>query len=121
MVQDLKENIKTLRALKGFDQAYMANRMGISRSSYSQLENGHYRLTAAHLINISEILGVKVQDIIDFEKEMFSKNELNARGSIEKSGDVTDQKQVEMYKDVIALQRELISELKQELLALKGL
>lgn len=50
--------IKTIRELKNFSQAYVARKMGISQPYYSKLENGHAVMTHELMNNALKALDV---------------------------------------------------------------
>lgn len=56
--------IKMIRRQLKITENEMSERLGISILHYSQLENGHLKITVDQLITISYILGVTPQSII---------------------------------------------------------
>lgn len=52
------ERVKRLRIEKGIRAEDIANRLGISKSYYSMLENGHRPLKLEHAQEIARALGV---------------------------------------------------------------
>jgi transcriptional regulator with XRE-family HTH domain len=53
----LSEVLKLIRNIKGYKQLYLATKLGIDRTSYSRIENGHIAITSGQLREIAIILG----------------------------------------------------------------
>ena len=72
--------LKKLRKEKAYTQAYIAGLMQISRQSYASIEQGIRQadLDFSKAVKLSEIFGISLDDIKNFEKED-SKNEHNNR------------------------------------------
>lgn len=66
-MQNVLNNIKAHRAVKGYSQEYMANILGIDYSTYGKMENGHSKLTIQRLFEIAEILELDVLQIFGFD------------------------------------------------------
>lgn len=100
--------IKSLRMKRGFSQVEIAEKIGISRSSYIAFEQGNRELTLAEAVELSKIFEVSLEDIqsgkdntpeIVLEKnKKVSKNKINdevlERVSI-------PQEKVEKFKQVL--------------------
>ncbi|MFT6844960.1 MAG: transcriptional regulator with XRE-family HTH domain [Flavobacteriales bacterium] len=119
MVESLMNNIRVLRELKGFTQEYLSDSIGLSRASYSQIENGRTRLTAEQLLKIAEILEMDVQQIIDFEKPLFYKQSDEKKQVKETDQPYEDNDQLHILKELVNMQREVIQNLKKEIDQLK--
>lgn len=115
MENNLIYNIKVLRELKGFTQEYVSDCIGLSRASYSQIENGRTRLTANQLLKISEIFEIKIQDIIDFKKSALYDSNQKLNYVEEETQVYHDSEQVLLLKELIEMQREVIVSLKKQL------
>lgn len=57
-------NIKRIRLSKGIMAKYMAQKLGISKGSYCDLEKGRKKLSADLIVKIAEILNVNTDDIL---------------------------------------------------------
>ncbi len=68
MSQILK-NIKALRELKGFSQQGVADKLGITQSSYARFENGAKKTDFQLLREIAALFKVDVCDIIRFHEK----------------------------------------------------
>ena len=61
---NILENIEAIRKEKHIKQEEMAAKLGIKQSSYSSLIIRHSDISYSRLVQISEILGVSVIDLI---------------------------------------------------------
>ena len=57
--EQVRHRITELRQERGLSQKEMSKRMGISRSFYTQLENGYRRLDLVYLFMICGALGIE--------------------------------------------------------------
>jgi len=65
--------IRKIRELKNFGQQYVADKLGISQGSYSELENGRTRIDEKKLAQIAAVLEVAPEVIRHFsDTVMFS-------------------------------------------------
>ncbi len=67
---EIREKIRALRKQKGLRAADIAEKVGISRSFYTLLENGKRRLTTEYLERISKALRVSPGEIYDWAPHM---------------------------------------------------
>jgi transcriptional regulator with XRE-family HTH domain len=66
------DNIKNLRELKNYTQAYMAERLGMTTSGYSKIEKNKSDITISKIAAIAEILETEVSSILNFDaKQVF--------------------------------------------------
>jgi transcriptional regulator with XRE-family HTH domain len=64
-------NVKKLRELRNYTQDYMAQRLDISKSRYSQMEQEE-DINTSYLFKIAEVLETGISRIMDFdEKQIF--------------------------------------------------
>lgn len=61
------ENVKKIRELKSITRESMASDLGMSLSGYSKLERGEVDLTLSKLFNISQILNVSIEQLLNFD------------------------------------------------------
>ena len=59
-MQNLTENIRTIREKLGYSQEYMAMKLGIGQNGYSKIELGYTRITVDRLFEIAKILQTDV-------------------------------------------------------------
>jgi transcriptional regulator with XRE-family HTH domain len=63
-MKKILDNIKAIRAVKGYSQEYVANKLGCDYSTYGKIENGKSSLTVNRLFKLAEILEVEVQQLL---------------------------------------------------------
>lgn len=56
--------LQAARRLKGLTQEQIANKVGITRNYYSQIERGERNPTTTVIVSIIEALGVELTDIL---------------------------------------------------------
>ena len=69
-MKEIGEKIRKIRELKNFSQDYVAERLGISQSTYARLEKNEVAITEERLRNISDILDVSVDFIKNFDERV---------------------------------------------------
>lgn len=70
---EIGQKIKKIRELKNFTQEHMAQRLNISQPTYSRYEKEDGDLTITVLRSISEVLEVRIEDLLSFdEKNIFN-------------------------------------------------
>lgn len=65
----IENNIRKLRELKNYTQAYMADELNLSLSGYGKLERGEIDLTISRLEKIASILATDLNTIINFNSD----------------------------------------------------
>ena len=61
--QDMKNRIRVLRAEKGWSQAELAEKVGVSRNSINAVENGKFDPSLPLAFRIVEVFGLTVEDV----------------------------------------------------------
>ena len=69
MKEKLAERIRMARLMRSLSQQNMADELGLTVASYSNIERGVTELTVVRLYAISEILGITVQSLLKLEEE----------------------------------------------------
>ncbi len=69
MTLAIGNKIKKVRELKNYTQEYMAQRLEMSQAGYSKIENDESDVSFTKLTQISEILEVKLEDLISFDEK----------------------------------------------------
>lgn len=100
--------IRVLRQQLGYSQEYMAEILGISQQTYSNIEKHPGKLTINRLIDISAILRVDYMSFLSEETD-------------QGTDDSTAPKTVEDLKASIAMYERLIQELKEEITFLRSI
>ena len=72
---NLRERLKQIRQSRGLKQKEMAQKLGISNSSYSKIESGRVELTVKNLLKI----GIIFNDV-SLEWFLTGKNSIETRG-----------------------------------------
>lgn len=65
---NVNERIKNLRSKLHLSQEYVANYLGLNRSSYTQMENGNRKITADDVLKLSNLFGVSADMILHNEE-----------------------------------------------------
>lgn len=63
-MKNIGRNIKALRLQRNYKQQYMAERLQIHVSTYSQIENGKHELTLSRLTAILCLLNANYTDVL---------------------------------------------------------
>jgi transcriptional regulator with XRE-family HTH domain len=91
--------IKKIRELRDFTQEYLAEKIGITQSSYSKIENGNDDILYSKLQEIATVFNLRVEDIIGFnENIVFNlKNNKKANGLVINQVSANEKKVYEEY------------------------
>lgn len=65
------EKIKHFRELRNFDQKHMAHMLDISQPHYCRIENGVSELSFSLLERITQVLEIRLQDLITFDTAQY--------------------------------------------------
>ena len=65
----LQTRIKELRAVRGMDQAQLAELVGVRRETIGRLENGQYNPSLRLAMDIAKVFGLTVEQIFTFTEE----------------------------------------------------
>lgn len=61
----INERVKSLRKQMHLSQNYVAKYLGVSRSTFTQMENGNRKILAEEISKLSVLFGVSVNTILD--------------------------------------------------------
>lgn len=89
---NISERIKELRVQFNLSQDYVAKYLGVSRSTFTQIENGKRRILAEEVSKLCTLFGVSADVLINDNKELSQPTTMFAR-SFEKL-DETDQAEI---------------------------
>lgn len=102
--------IKKIRELKNYTQEYMAELLHVSQPTYSRFERDDSDITISQLENISKILDVKLEDLINFNEKLvinnYSSNQANQAHIINQYMSDNERK---LYEDKIKLLEEKVA------------
>lgn len=76
------DKIRKLREAKNLTQEYMAHELDISPKTYSRLESGDSPLKLEHLIRLSEILEVSIEDLTSADPVSYYIGTNNNKGTV---------------------------------------
>ena len=68
ILENLGKQIRKIRKDKGFTQESLAEKVGIHPTYVGKIESGKNNLSVLMLFKISRALGVKLNDIFEFDK-----------------------------------------------------
>jgi transcriptional regulator with XRE-family HTH domain len=128
MEQKIGRKIKKLRELRNYSQDYMASQLGISQSTYSQLETEDAGLSPDRLEKIATLLQITVSDIENFDDRMIfnitvKENTIDGNGYVHNNTINTadpDSKIFKLMEDKIRLLEEQNEFLKEKIKMLEG-
>ena len=69
MVKNLFRKIKALRERNNFSQGFMAERLGMSRPTYTQIEKGERELTISEAEKLASIFSMSLKDLLSDDKK----------------------------------------------------
>lgn len=106
--------IKKLRELRNFTQSHMAEELGLSQSAYSKLELGESEITYNKLERVSEVLGMRPEEVIAFNESMVFNVMHNQTGNgfVVNNGQLNESEK-HLYEEQIALLKEELSYVKR--------
>ena len=107
MKKKVGERIRVARVTKGLSQQNMADELGLTVASYSNIERGVTDITITRLFEIARILDVKIENILDL---------------VNSSQNVKDTGLPYLVKNEIDLVeiRKILADLQEEVKRLKG-
>ncbi|MBI1835803.1 MAG: helix-turn-helix transcriptional regulator [Flavobacteriia bacterium] len=73
MKEKLAERIRMARLMKNLSQQNMADELGLTVASYSNIERGVTEITVSRLFEIAKILQLKVSSMLDFDSSYSEK------------------------------------------------
>lgn len=114
----LGENIRHYRELRHYSQEYMAACLEINQSTYSKLENDSTALTIKRLMQITEILDVDLNQLlnVDHSATTMPDRNKNGQGKAEYSYQQPPEQILDQYEKRIARMQEEIHFLRKLLI-----
>jgi transcriptional regulator with XRE-family HTH domain len=111
-IENVIRKIAALRMKKGYTYENMAHELSITPAAYRKTEMGGTKLTVERLFQISKILNVSLNDLLDADKEVFQQtNNETAIGYQQKILNVY-QENKEVYEQLLKSKDEQIALLK---------
>ncbi len=108
--------IRKVREIKNFNQSYVADKLSVSQSAYSDLENGKIRVTEKKLQEIANVLEVTPEIIEGFSDALIF-NSCSQSGQYN-TYNIKEIQKEELYCEVIFQLKERIKNL-EEIVLLK--
>ena len=113
----VKDNISAIRRRNGLSQEAMAEKMGISRTAYRNIETGSTKLISDSIIKIAEILGTVPEELLLGyipEKGGSESREMTMRYGAEiQKMETAHADEINSLKSHMAIQGELIATLQE--------
>jgi len=113
--------IRLLREQKGWDQTYLANKLGISQPALSKIESDQTKLSWDHALKLGELFEVDPEYF--FETRVFNHNTNNGLGNQVISPQTYNESDVELlrsiYEDHLKSKDLLLDERHERILDLK--
>lgn len=108
----VKDNIRNFRKIYKLTQSEMADKLGISRTAYRNIESGETRLISENVSRIADILHIRTEDLVlGYSPEPGQKEKNRRPGSI--SAQLAEIKRAheketeEMSSEIIRLKKDL--------------
>lgn len=110
---EIGNKIKKLRELRNFTQEYMAKNLDLSISGYGKIERDETEVSYQKLEKIAEVLGMKVEDIINFNEQIVFNVMHNQTGNGYVIHNGISEQERKLYEQIIAQQKEEIEYLRK--------
>lgn len=88
MAKDLYKKLKTLREQHEFSQEYVADKLGVSRPTYMQIEKGDRELTISEATKLASLFGLSLDDFLASTSSVKPDVVLEKEKSAEKKSDI---------------------------------
>lgn len=111
---EIGTKIRKIRELKGFSQENIADELGMSLTGYGKIERNEVSVNVDKLMQISEALGVSVENIIGFDDNV-AFNNFNNKVEWQVGHYVMPIEMKKLYDDKIRLLEEKIEYLQEQL------
>lgn len=69
---EIGQRIKKIRESRNYTQEYMSDKLNISQNTYSKIETGGIKLTVDRLKQISDVLEMSIEEILNNETQTFN-------------------------------------------------
>lgn len=108
----VKDNIRNFRKIYKLTQSEMADKLGISRTAYRNIESGDTRLISENVSRIADILHIRTEDLVlGYSPEPGQKEKNRRPGNV--SAQLAEMKRAheketeEMSSEIIRLKKDL--------------
>ena len=121
-MEEILQQIKEIRNVKGFSYEYMANELSISTSAYRKIESNETKLTVERLFQIAEILQTPVNKLLGSKQPTVFHQNNNDSGTFNGYYDIENyyhQENRETTQKFIQAQEREIEHLREEIVFLR--
>ena len=114
--QELGENIRKVRELKGFSQQNLADEIKVDQKTVSRIEKGQLSPRFELLVAIANALSVKIHSLLDFNDNLVFNNFIQAQhgGHFIAYNNTEIEKVEELYKMLLKEKDAVIELLRKE-------
>jgi transcriptional regulator with XRE-family HTH domain len=114
--QELGENIRKIRELKGFSQQNLADEITMDQKTISRIEKGDLSPKFDTLVAIAKALSVNLSQLLSFNENMIFNNYVQAQhgGHFVAYNNTAVEKVEELYKQLLKQKDEMIEILKSK-------
>lgn len=110
--------IKKLRELRNYRQEYMAEKLSMSQTGYSNIERDETDISLSRLQQIAKVLEIRLQDLLGFDEKMMFSGVVNNNATGGQNGVIFSSEDFDRERK---LYEEQIKQLKEEVTFLRGL
>lgn len=112
--------IRKLRELKGLSQENMADALGMSVTGYGNIERNESDIKIEKLQEVSEVLGVNIEDIITFDEKVVFYNYDNTKIENQIGNYNFPEEVKKLYEDKVLLLEDKVMYLTEKLTLLEN-
>jgi transcriptional regulator with XRE-family HTH domain len=112
--QELGENVRKIRELKGFSQQNLADEIKVDQKTISRIEKGELSPKFETLVNISKVLSINISQLLAFNESLIfnNYNQYQQGGNYNAYLNTEIDKVEELYKQLLKEKDEVIELLK---------
>ncbi len=114
--QELGENIRKIRELKGFSQQNLADEIKVDQKTISRIEKGELSPKFETLVSVAKALSVSLSQLLSFNENMIFNNYIQEQhgGQFVAYNNTAVEKVEELYKQLLKEKDEMITLLKNK-------
>jgi transcriptional regulator with XRE-family HTH domain len=112
--QELGENVRKIRELKGFSQQNLADEIKVDQKTISRIEKGELSPKFETLVSISKVLSINISQLLAFNESLIfnNYNQYQQGGNYNAYLNTEIDKVEELYKQLLKEKDEVIALLK---------
>ena len=114
--QELGENVRKIRELKGFSQQNLADEIKVDQKTISRIEKGDLSPKFETLVSISKVLSINISQLLAFNESLIfnNYNQYQQGGNYNAYLNTEIDKVEELYKQLLKEKDEVIELLKNK-------